>query len=112
MAVELEQERFKVEWRMFMRGVIDRLGPSETSKLLSDLNYVPKVSEVFMDERDSYLLENFSWQDIEPNSKGTRIVSVAKADDRLIKREPIEENEYLLMIGRQKKIEIVDLTNE
>lgn len=112
MNVEIQQERFKIEWRNFMRVIIKRIGPSETSKLLSELYYVPHVSEVFMEERDAYLLENFSWQNIEPNSKGERIVAVAKADDRLIKREPIEGDEFVLRTGKQKKIEVIDLSED
>lgn len=65
-----------------------------------------------MEERDSYLLENFSWQNIEPNESGKRIIRVAKADDRLIKREPMLENEYLLRSGKQKIIDFVDLTQD
>lgn len=95
-----------------MRVVIKRIGPSEISKLLSELYYAPKVSEVFMKERDSYLLEKISWQDIGPNKDGQRIIRVAKADDRLLKREPISEDEFLLREGKQKKIDFVDLTGE
>lgn len=65
-----------------------------------------------MEERDSYLLENFSWQNIEPNESGKRIIRVAKADDRLIKREPMLENEYLLRSGKQNIIDFVDLTQD
>lgn len=95
-----------------MRAVIDRLGPSETSKVLSDLYYVPKVSEVFMEERDSYLLEHFDWRNIEPNNNGDRIIHTAKADNRLLKREPIEEIDYLIKEGKQKKIDLIDLTDD
>lgn len=93
-----------------MRLVVKRLGPSETSKLLSELYYAPNVSEVFMEERDSYILENWSYNDIEPNRNGERIVVVAKADDRLVKREPMEEDESLISNGKQKKITFIDLT--
>lgn len=112
MEVELKQEQFRIDWRRFMRLLVKRLGPSEISKMLSELYYAPNVSEVFMEERDSYLLENFSWQDIEPNTKGERVVAVAKADDRLIKREPITEDTYALRAGKQKKIVVIDLTDE
>lgn len=87
-----------------MRSVIKRIGSSEISKILSELYYVPNVSEVFMEERDSYLMENFSWEAIEPNARGHRIITVAKADDRLIKRELVEEDDNLFLNGKQKKI--------
>lgn len=63
-----------------------------------------------MEERDSYILENWSYNDIEPNRNGERIVAVAKVDDRLVKREPMEEDESLISNGKQKKITFIDLT--
>ncbi|HCZ46822.1 MAG TPA: hypothetical protein DHV20_08750 [Brochothrix thermosphacta] len=95
-----------------MRFIIKRLGPSETSKIVSDLRCAPNVSEVFMEERDYYLVENWSFEKIKPNQKGDRLIAVAKADDRLLKREPLEEDEFLLKEGKQKKIVFVDLTQE
>lgn len=95
-----------------MRQVVEHVCPFKASLLVTSSGYAPAVDEVYKEERDTYLLEKFSWQDLEPNKDGERIVAFAKVDETLLKREPMEEDGYLIRHKRQNKVHFVDLSQD
>lgn len=111
---DITRFREKLGFRMFMRQVVGHLGPFETGKLVTLAGYVPDVEKIYYEERDTYLLEKFRWQDIPTNGNGELVVNVPDVDDRIVKIESVQDNQEsnnLPVPKQQRIINFVDLTD-